>query len=57
MQQRLQPHAPRWVSPKLKKLRRAVAGEAALLATFRTVTGRQPEGLDAAEFGSDLHDL
>ena len=40
-----------WVSPKLKRLRRAVAGEAALLATYRSVTGRQPEGLDAAEFG------
>ena len=29
-----------------------MAGEAALLATFRAITGRQPEGLDAAEFGS-----
>ena len=45
-----------WVSPKLKRLRRAVAGEVAgeaeLLAKFGAVTGHQPEGLDASEFGT-----
>ena len=38
-----------WVAPKLKKLRKAVADEAQLLAKFRAVESERPEGLNAAE--------
>lgn len=38
-----------WVAPKLKRLRRGMADEAALLSKFRLVESAQPEGLSAKE--------
>jgi len=43
-----------WVSPRLKRLRGAVEGEAELLGKYRASVPapKQPEGLDASEFSS-----